>query len=113
MRSLVFWPKTAREDAMRMTRTVSIGNWLRSGLAAAPLLAIVGGGGAVAQPGQEQPIVLARQGAFEAGGKTLRDDKGTLSCDHGHVEYQIPVKARATALVMWHSSSAKVWQMRW
>src|SRR5262249_27368855 len=70
-------------------------------------------GAAGAQPGEARPIVLARQGAFEAGGKTLSDDKGTLSCDHGHVEYQIPVNARAAALVMWHSSSAKVWQARW
>lgn len=70
-------------------------------------------GAAAAQPREEQPIVLARQGAFEAGGKVLSDDKGTLSCDHGHVEYQIPVNARDVALFMWHSSSAKVWQNRW
>lgn len=68
---------------------------------------------AAAQPRQEQPIELARQGAFEAGGKVLSDDKGTLSCDHGYVEYQIPVRAREVALFMWHSSSAKVWQNRW
>ena len=57
--------------------------------------------------------MLARQGAFEAGGAVLSDEKGTLSCDHGHVEYQIPVEARAVALFLWHSSSAKVWQARW
>ncbi len=68
---------------------------------------------AAAQPQQQQPIVLAREGAFEAGGKVIGDDKGTLSCDHGYVEYQIPVKAREVALFMWHSSSAKVWQNRW
>jgi hypothetical protein len=69
---------------------------------------------ATAQSRQDQqPITLARQGAFEVGGKVISGDKGTLSCDHGHVEYQIPAKARAVALVMWHSSSAKVWQARW
>ena len=82
------------------------------------LAAIVGagiadGGAAVAQPQPEQPIMLSRQGAFEAGGKVLSGDKGTLSCDHGHVEYQVPVNARTVALVMWHSSSTKVWQNRW
>lgn len=61
----------------------------------------------------KEPIELARQGAFEAGGTTLMDGKQSLSCDHGYVEYQIPTNARATALFMWHSSSAKVWQSRW
>jgi hypothetical protein len=70
-------------------------------------------GSAAAQPQQEPPIVLARQGAFEAGGRVISGDKGTLSCDHGHVEYQVPVNPRAVALVMWHSSSTKVWQNRW
>jgi hypothetical protein len=70
-------------------------------------------GAVAAQPRDEPPIVLARQGAFEVGGKVISGDKGTLSCDHGYVEYQIPVKARPIALVMWHSSSAKVWQTRW
>lgn len=59
------------------------------------------------------PMVIAEQGAFEAGGAVLRDGARTLSCDHGYVEYQIPVKARAVALLMWHSSSVKVWQNRW
>lgn len=68
---------------------------------------------AAAQPQENQPITLARQGAFEVGGKVLTGDKGTLSCDHGHVDYQIPMQARSVALVMWHSSSAKVWQNRW
>jgi hypothetical protein len=88
--------------------------WLSSRLLATIVFACVADvGAATAQPRQEQPIVLARQGAFEVGGNVLRGDKGTLSCDHGHVEYQIPVQARAVALFMWHSSSAKVWQNRW
>lgn len=86
--------------------------WLSSGLLAAiAFVCIAKVGTATAQP--QQPIVLAREGAFEAGGKVISDDKGTLSCDHGYVEYQIPVKAHAVALFMWHSSSAKVWQNRW
>lgn len=99
---------------MRFGRTIAGGErpWLSFGLLATIVFAcIVDVGPAAAQ--QEQPIVLARQGAFEVGGKVLSGDKGTLSCDHGHVEYQIPAKARAVALFMWHSSSTKVWQNRW
>jgi len=60
------------------------------------------------------PIMIERQGSFHAGGKVLRSPEGeTLSCDHGYVEYQIPVDARRTGLFMWHSSSAHVWQQRW
>jgi hypothetical protein len=58
-------------------------------------------------------IVLTRQGAFAAGGRVIGTGDATLSCDHGYVEYQIPVNARPTALLMWHSSSTKVWQSRW
>ncbi|OJW65814.1 MAG: hypothetical protein BGO57_05590 [Sphingomonadales bacterium 63-6] len=83
-------------------------------LAALPVL----GGGALqaAGRGPVEPgrIVLERQGAFAAGGTVLGDPaKSSLHCDHGYVEYQIPVKARKTALFMWHSSSALVWQQRW
>ena len=37
----------------------------------------------------------------------------TLSCDHGYVEYFIPSEPRKTSIVLWHSSSAQVWQNRW
>src|SRR5688572_22220762 len=102
---------------MRFGRTISGGGrrWLGFGPSAAIVLACIAQvGPAVAQQQtqQETPIVLARQGAFQAGGKVISGDKGTLSCDHGHVEYQIPVKSRAVALFMWHSSSTKVWQNR-
>jgi hypothetical protein len=86
-------------------------------IAAACVAALLPGLGdrALAQEtaGSAEPIVLARQGAFEAGGKVLGDGDRTLSCDHGYVEYQIPANAHHTALFMWHSSSAKVWQNRW
>jgi pimeloyl-ACP methyl ester carboxylesterase len=59
------------------------------------------------------PIQIRKEGAFEAGGTILRQGERTLSCDHGYVEYQIPVHARDVALLMWHSSSAQVWQTRW
>ncbi|WP_336980965.1 alpha/beta fold hydrolase [Altererythrobacter fulvus] len=67
-----------------------------------------------AQAAGKGSIVLERQGGFAAGGTVLGDPaKSSLHCDHGYVEYQIPVKARKTALFMWHSSSALVWQQRW
>lgn len=59
-------------------------------------------------------VAIARQGSFEAGGTVLGDPaKASLVCDHGHVEYEIPVHAKPTALFLWHSSSAAVWQRRW
>jgi hypothetical protein len=82
-------------------------------LAAMVLAGVAQAGAAAAQSQQQAPIMLAREGAFEAGGKVISGEKGTLSCDHGYVEYQIPVDARQVALFLWHSSSAKVWQNRW
>ena len=59
-------------------------------------------------------IVLERQGSFATGGKIVGDpDTSSLHCDHGYVEYQIPANPRKTSLLMWHSSSAAVWQNRW
>ena len=67
-----------------------------------------------AQPSAEPgPIVLARQGSFEAGGSAIGAGPTVTSCDHGHVEYEIPVQARQVPLFLWHSSSVAVWQRRW
>ena len=68
---------------------------------------------ATAQSDGHAPIVLARQGSFEAGGRVIGDGEKSQACDHGHVEYQIPVKPRALPLFLWHSSSAAAWQRRW
>jgi hypothetical protein len=62
------------------------------------------------------PIILESTGAYEVGGKVITkpgDPSQTLSCDHGYVEYFIPVKRRSVGLIMWHSSSTKVWENRW
>ncbi len=81
------------------------------------LLAVAGLAPALAASGQGKagaPLVIEREGSFTAGGKVLSDPaKGTLHCDHGFVDYQIPVHARKTALFFWHSSSVQVWQRRW
>jgi hypothetical protein len=64
--------------------------------------------------GAQAPIMIEREGSFTAGGTITADPtKGTLHCDHGFVDYQIPVHARKTALFLWHSSSVQVWQQRW
>jgi hypothetical protein len=61
-----------------------------------------------------QPLVIERQGAFSVGGTVIGDAAtASLSCDHGVVEYQIPPRARAVNLLMWHSASANAWQNRW
>src|SRR5262245_4971801 len=58
-------------------------------------------------------MVIEKQGAFSVGGKVLGDDRSSLHCDHGVVEYQIPQNPRAVNLLMWHSASAVAWQARW
>lgn len=61
-------------------------------------------------------IILQSTGAYEVGGKVIANPANpneTLSCDHGYVEYFIPASRRKVGLIMWHSSSTKVWENRW
>jgi hypothetical protein len=69
---------------------------------------------------KKDPIVLDSSGGFVIGGKIIDVATGeaptgnrSLSCDHGYVEYFLPAKPRETSIVLWHSSSAQVWQNRW
>ena len=59
------------------------------------------------------PITIEREGSLTAGGTVISGEKGTLHCDHGFVDYQVPVHAKKTGLFLWHSSSVQVWQQRW
>jgi hypothetical protein len=59
------------------------------------------------------PITLQKQGSFAIGGKVLGTGNRTLSCDHGYVEYQIPMNPRRVNLLMWHSAAATAWMNRW
>ena len=102
-----------RIDRLRLLTTV---------VASAALLAGCGSaesGSTVAQDSDAaalpaSAIVLERQGAFSVGGTILGDAAtSSLHCDHGVVEFQIPVNARAVNLLMWHSASAVAWQQRW
>jgi hypothetical protein len=61
-----------------------------------------------------EAITIQKQGSFAVGGQILGDpDARSLHCDHGYVDYQIPVNARRINLVMWHSASATAWLNRW
>lgn len=95
------------------------GGWRRLKPFAAALLFAGLSNSAFAEEGRgtpKPPIVLESMGAYEVGGKVIAkpgDPNQTLSCDHGYVEYFIPVKRRSVGLIMWHSSSTKVWANRW
>src|SRR5262245_52751974 len=49
----------------------------------------------------EGPITIQKQGSFAVGGKVLGDSAKSLHCDHGYVDFQIPVNPRRINLVMW------------
>jgi hypothetical protein len=64
--------------------------------------------------GASAPITIQKQGSFAVGGKVLGDpNMRSLHCDHGYVDYQIPVNPRRVNLVMWHSAAATAWLNRW
>jgi len=64
--------------------------------------------------GANPPIMIQKQGSFAAGGTILGDPNGqSLHCDHGYVDYQIPVNPRRINLVMWHSAAAHAFLNRW
>ncbi|MES2510846.1 MAG: alpha/beta fold hydrolase [Pseudomonadota bacterium] len=103
---------------MKCTQKYSAGrSWLQP-VAVVWLLAGISGLALAApeRPVAKPPIVLQSTGAYEVGGKVISnpaDPQQTLSCDHGYVEYFIPAKPRKVGLIMWHSSSTKVWENRW
>ena len=72
--------------------------------------------GCTAAQGQQAsaPITIQKQGSFAVGGQILGDAVArSLHCDHGYVDYQIPVNPRRVNLVMWHSAAATAWLNRW
>lgn len=71
-------------------------------------------GGCAQTESPEGALLIESQGAFAVGGQVSGDPaEASLHCDHGVVEYQIPPRARAVSLLMWHSASAVAWQRRW
>lgn len=61
-----------------------------------------------------QAITILKQGSFSIGGSRLEGEDGAQqSCDHGYIEYQVPLEATGAPLFFWHSSSTAVWQNNW
>jgi hypothetical protein len=85
---------------------------LRVGVFVSLLAAVAAGGYAGAQRANA-PITIQKQGSFAIGGKLLGTPGKSLSCDHGYVEYQVPVNPRRVNLLMWHSAAATAWMNRW
>jgi hypothetical protein len=90
---------------------------LRAGLLSAAAAAVLATGVLTAQNASKDsrpPITLQKQGSFAVGGTILGDpDTRSLHCDHGYVDYEIPVNPRKINLVMWHSAAATAWLNRW
>jgi hypothetical protein len=62
-------------------------------------------------PSDPQPLLIARQGGRPFGGtERVTPDSGSIACDHGYVEWEIPVNHRRLPLLMVHASSTKTWQ---
>jgi len=58
----------------------------------------------------QSAFIIREQGARPFGGRVMGDPtKGSLHCDHGYVEWQIPDNPRRVPLVMVHASSTKTW----
>lgn len=63
------------------------------------------------KPPRDEPLVIVKQGNRPFGGKVVGDPTvGLLACDHGYVDWQIPVKPRKVPLLFIHASSKKTWQ---
>src|SRR5262245_57173262 len=104
-------------DAFSFTSAGRHRSRVRVALVAAGALAVLAAGYVAAQ-GQRQggnaPLTIQKQGSFAVGGTILGDANArSLHCDHGYVEYQIPVNPRRINLVMWHSAAATAWLNRW
>jgi hypothetical protein len=92
-------------------------NRFRVGLLVASAMAVLATGYVASQSqrqGNSAPITIQKQGSFAVGGKVVGDpNTRSLHCDHGYVDYQIPVNPRRINLVMWHSAAATAWLNRW
>jgi hypothetical protein len=92
---------------------------VRAGLISAVALSVATSDGAASASAAQVtnaprvPIMIEHEGSFTAGGKVIGGAGETLHCDHGVVQFRIPVESRNVALFMWHSSSAQVWDQRW
>src|SRR5262245_29785657 len=92
-------------------------NRFRLGLLAACAMTVLATGYVLSQSqrqGNSASITIQKQGSFAVGGKIVGDPiEQSLHCDHGYVDYEIPVNPRRVNLVMWHSAAATAWLNRW
>ena len=59
---------------------------------------------------EPQSLTITEQGGRPFGGRVVGEPAtGSLHCDHGYVEWQIPANPRRTPIVMVHASSTKTW----
>jgi len=59
---------------------------------------------------EPQSLTITEQGGRPFGGRVVGEPAtGSLHCDHGYVEWQIPANPRRTSIVMVHASSTKTW----
>lgn len=64
-----------------------------------------------AQKGTQTPMVIRDQGGRSFAGTILGDfATRSVHCDHGYVEYQIPLNPRKLAMLMVHSASTQTWE---
>ena len=85
-------------------------------VAVATLVLVVVGTVGYAGAGGEQedapkPLIIQDQGGRSFGGTILGDfETASVHCDHGYVEYQIPVNPRQLSMLMVHSASTQTWE---
>ena len=66
--------------------------------------------GAAATVAAQSPLVIRDQGGRPCGGTVVGDAAtGSIHCDHGYVEWQVPQDPRRVPLLMVHASSTKTW----
>lgn len=59
---------------------------------------------------ERAPILIQDQGGCAFGGTICGDpQRASIHCDHGYVEWQVPVDPRRFPLLLIHSSSTKTW----
>lgn len=92
-------------------------------LATVPLLRARPAAASPADPSSPEPLIIARQGSFFAGGSVLQSPGTfdptitggpgqTLHGDHVYTQFQEPLRPRKLPLVMWHGGgqSGKTWE---
>jgi len=91
--------------------TIATSSFALAPIVIAAVLSGLTGEAALAGGNKRQPIVIEDQGAFAFGGTSISNAAGgTLHCDHGYAQYNIPANERGLPLVMWHSASSITWE---